>query len=183
MSAHRESEEKGTVQETTGSWKSRNLSMLLWCCSLSLTWRTLKWFICLTGSSPSPREVKAGTQGRNLTMNRQRDTVYWLAPWGLFSLLSNTTRLSSQGEHGPQCIGAFHINHQLKKCSTGLSTVQVNGKYFSVKVPSSQVNLVCIKSTEQTSIARETLQKVVWRSNLWRKTDPSSWSFQHVFEV
>lgn len=37
------------------------------------------------------------------------------------------------------------IINQKKKCSTGLSTVQANRKYFSVKVPSSQVNLVCIK--------------------------------------
>lgn len=49
--------------------------------------------------------------------------AYWLAPHGLFSLLYYRT----QGWHHPQRAGPSHINHWLRKYTTGLPRGQCCG--------------------------------------------------------
>ena len=62
----------------------------------------------LSGYTPSLKEVRAGTEGRNLKARTEAEA--WLAHHGLFSLLSSTRRTSSPEE--TQLIVDWAITHQ-----------------------------------------------------------------------
>lgn len=59
----------------------------------------------LTGFSPSLREVREGSQRRELKQKPWRVAVYWLASWGLLNCLSTCPRLA------PPTVG-WALSHQ-----------------------------------------------------------------------
>ena len=94
----------------------------------------------LTTYSPSLREVRAGTQGRNLEAGAKAESVEehcfpaWI-PWlAQFAFLSNP-RSTTQGWHGPQWAWPCHTNQWARKCSIDLPVGQSDGDIFSAEVP------------------------------------------------
>ena len=95
--------------------------------------------------NPPPKEIKTGTQGRNLKagtkIDAMEDAAYWLVP---------TAPLAPRTNHaaaGPQLAGPSHLSHQSGKCTTGLVTSQSVWDIFSTEIPSFKAALTCVKLT------------------------------------
>lgn len=79
----------------------------------------------------------------------------WGTLHGLFSLLSRQPR-TAQGWYHPQCAGPSHISHESKTHPRDRLTGQSSGSSSSVKVPLSQVTLICDNLT-QTNCQMESI--------------------------
>ena len=86
--------------------------------------------LTLTLHSSSPKEVKTGTLGRNMETGANaepwRSAAYWLAPYGLLSLLCYRT------QDLPQWAGPLPHQSLIKKMSSRLTYSTTYGSSFSV---------------------------------------------------
>lgn len=94
----------------------------------------------IVGPSPSLREVRTGTQGRNLEWKSRKNTTYCLVLSSIFSYISYTTRdhlpRDDLTRSGPEPSNA---NQQSRQSPMYTPTGQADGGNSSTEGPSSQV--------------------------------------------
>lgn len=110
-------------------------------------WKDSVYFtLQLSGHTSSLSEVRAGTQGRNLWQEVKqrpwRSTAYWLVHSACFLRQPRTT---CPGMSSPTV--AWTLPHQ-SLIRAIVPTGQYYGGIFSVKLPFSQIRLVCILLTK-----------------------------------
>lgn len=129
--------------------------------------------------------VRAGTQVRNRSRGCGR-----MQPIGLILLLCSLCffihpRPSVQGWYHPQWAGPVHINHQSRKCPTGLHLITC---IFSAELPCSQVTLAVSSwhnTNQHTGVTPDAVQHVLlcrcaWQACLWSLQGQSTW---HTWEI
>lgn len=98
------------------------------------------------GQEPGARSSCKGHQGMLLTV------LLYTVCLASFPIAPRTT--AAQERLHTQWTEASHINHQLRKCSTSLSTVQSHGGIFSTESPSFQMILACFTLTKPSTEAQ-----------------------------
>jgi hypothetical protein len=90
-----------------------------------------------------PEESGREPKGRNGHRGQSEMLLTALLLNGLLSLSSYITQdQPAQEWHFPQGDGPVHINHQSRKCTTGLPTGQSTGGIFTTELLSSQMTIV-----------------------------------------
>ena len=97
--------------------------------------------------NPSWKEVRAGTQGRNLEVETEADAIQESCFWFSQPAFLYTSEPPAQGWHHPQWYGPSHINHLSRKWPTDSSIGQSYGGIFSFKILSSWLASSWQKST------------------------------------
>jgi len=83
----------------------------------------LHFYITAHDRNQDRNSNRAETRRQELMQRPWRGAEYWLAPHGLLHLLSHGTQdHQPRGGTWPTTAGPSPVNHQLRKCPTGLPT-------------------------------------------------------------
>ena len=125
--------------------------LLWWSTQSKVTWGW-KTLFYLTACGPSSREVRAGSQGRNLETGTDAQVMkrcYLLT--GSFYFLFHKDHPPRSGTTSAEWT-LIYISRQLETFTAGLPAGQYGRDIFSVEVPSSQMILACVKLTQKLAM-------------------------------
>lgn len=110
----------------------------------------------LTPYTPTRRELRAGTEGRNLEAGTDAEAIKECYLLSCPLRLSQLDFLYIPGPHiqewqQPQWAGPSPINHQSIKHLTDMPTGQSEVDIFSIEFLGSQITLACVPLTKLTS--------------------------------